>query len=203
MQKAIIFDWSGTLLDSFSCFLEVCELMFKELGREMPDNNEIKKTFTSPYMKFWNHYFPNLTKERQDKLYEMFIHQVREPKTFSLVKETLVVLESKGYMLFVVSSDPLSKLLPQVERAGIKELLVEVRGFAHDKTEVLKDLGKKHDLSMEQSYYIGDTEGDVFMGKSAGLKTVGVTWGFQDKKKLQASQPDYLLDSIEELQNIL
>ena len=64
MTKAIIFDWAGTLNDSFSNFCKVTELMFNELGGEPILADEIRLNFTVQYMKFWNRYFPDLSKEK-------------------------------------------------------------------------------------------------------------------------------------------
>ena len=54
MNKAFIFDWSGTLNDNFHCFYQVCNLIFKELNKEPISEKEIKLNHTLPYMKFWN-----------------------------------------------------------------------------------------------------------------------------------------------------
>ena len=53
---------------------------------------------------------------------------------------------------------------------------------------------EKHDI-----YYIGDTAGDIREGREAGVKTVGVTWGWHTKDKMLAAAPDYLFDKPEDL----
>lgn len=73
MNKAFIFDRSGTLSDNFHGFCQVCGLMLKELGKEPISPDDIRKTFTLPYMKFRNAHVPELTKERQDELFSKHI----------------------------------------------------------------------------------------------------------------------------------
>ena len=108
MHKAFIFDWSGTLSDNFHLFCKVCALIFTELGKEPIGPDEIKLNFTLPYMKFYNKYFPDLTKEKQDALFEKYIHTVGEPEIYKNVKETIDYLNKSGFELFILSSDPVS-----------------------------------------------------------------------------------------------
>ena len=57
-----------------------------------------------------------------------------------------------------------------------------------------------HDLVLPQdTYFIGDSEVDVLTGKNAGMKTVAVSWGFRDRKVLEAASPDVIIDSRAEL----
>ncbi|MFH0922830.1 MAG: HAD hydrolase-like protein, partial [Candidatus Micrarchaeota archaeon] len=112
MNKAIIFDWSGTLSDNFHCFCKVCGRMFKELGRPPISEEEIRLNFTIPYMKFWNKYFPDLAKEKQDDLYQKCMHEAGEPKTYPGAEETVKHLHDEEFKIFVVSSDWNSILLP-------------------------------------------------------------------------------------------
>ena len=86
MNKAVIFDWSGTLSDNFYCFYYVCKNMFIELDKKPINKNEIRLNFTQPYMQFWHKYFPNLDKDKQDKLYEKYIHLAGDPKIYKHVK---------------------------------------------------------------------------------------------------------------------
>jgi phosphoglycolate phosphatase len=58
---------------------------------------------------------------------------------------------------------------------------------------------KKYQVISENIYYIGDTTGDIKEGREAGIKTVGVTWGWHSKEKMASAEPDYLFDTPQEL----
>jgi phosphoglycolate phosphatase-like HAD superfamily hydrolase len=92
MNKAFVFDWSGTLNDNFHNFCQVCDLIFKDFGKESISQEEIRMTFTLPYMKFWNTHLPHLSKEKQDELYKKYIHQVSESQTYEGVVKTIKFL---------------------------------------------------------------------------------------------------------------
>ena len=203
MQKAVIFDWSGTLSDNFHLFSKVVSLMFEEIGHPQISDDEIRKNFTIPYMKFWNKFLPTLSKEKQEILYEKFIHQVGDPNIFPGIKEIVLSLHSGGYKLFVVSSDPKSKLLAETKNSGFCECLTEVCAGVHDKHLAIIYLIKKYSLDVANTFYVGDASGDVEEGKLAKVKTIGVSWGFQHKAVLKKSNPNYLADFPSELLSYL
>ncbi len=202
MGAAYIFDWSGTLSDNFHCFCRVCELMFAELGAEMISEDEIRMTFTTPYMKFWNLYFPKLSKKRQCELYEKFIHQAGNPELYRGVRLAISSLHKSGHKLYIVSSDPLSKLHPEIEKSGLSGMLDGIVGNVHHKKQALKLLVKKHKLNPAKTFYIGDTSGDIEAGKFAGVKTIGISWGFQHPLILAQSEPDFLISTIAGIKKI-
>ncbi len=203
MKKACIFDWSGTLSDNFHCFVQVCTLMFTELGKDPIYEEEIRLNFTLPYMKFWNAYFPDLSRAKQCELYEKYIHQVDEPELYNTVSKTVQLLHTAGWNIFILSSDPLSKLIPETKKSGLSQFFSKVVGDVHEKGEQILSLIDEFKLEPSLTYYIGDTTGDVEAGKTAGVNTVGISWGFQHKDVLAKSHPNFLIDDIFEMENIL
>lgn len=203
MNKAFIFDWSGTLSDNFYCFVAVCALMFKEYGLDPISEDEIKLNFDSPHMKFWNKYIPEQTPEEHHQLYEKFIHQVGDPVLYSGAKDIVRYVKGIGYKIIVLSSDPISKLIPEIKKSGLAGLFSKVIGGIYDKKETLTSLVKEFKLDRSSTFYVGDTAGDVRAAKYAKLKAVGVSWGFQHKSVLFKSQPDFLIDKIVEIKKIV
>lgn len=203
MTKGFIFDWSGTLANNFPNFCQTCGCMFKELGREPITPDEIRLHMTSPYMKFWNKYFPDLTKEKQDRLFKTYFNQTSAPDLFASVPETIEYLHASGHKLFVVSSDPDSILNPQLERSNLSKYFTEIVTDDYVKKETAKSIVDRYGLDPISSYFVGDCTGDIEAGKAASLKTVGLTWGFEHRDRLTKSNPDYLFDDISELMSLI
>ena len=55
----------------------------------------------------------------------------------------------------------------------------------------------------EECLYLGDTNTDMETGIAAGMDTVGVTWGFRDRKELASFHPRYLADHPAQVEEIL
>lgn len=58
-------------------------------------------------------------------------------------------------------------------------------------------------LSKDQSVIVGDTKFDLIGGKTVGIKTIAVTWGFGKNETLLAENPDFIADTTQELRDIL
>lgn len=50
---------------------------------------------------------------------------------------------------------------------------------------------------------IGDAISDLREGRAAEVKTIAVTWGFQDRSLLANEEPTHLVDQPEELLRLL
>jgi phosphoglycolate phosphatase-like HAD superfamily hydrolase len=203
MTKGFIFDWSGTLADNFSGFHWVCECMFKDLGGQPLTLEELRQNYVTPYMLFWNKYFPDLTKEKQDRMFANYFCQLEDSRLFPGVAEKIKQIYDNGHKVFVISSDPLKKLLPAIERSGLGSYFEQVIGEDEEKTGSAKSLVEKFGLDTRSSYFIGDCRGDIEAGKKANLKTVGLAWGFEPRNRLAEVSPDYLFDDISELKNLI
>ena len=60
-------------------------------------------------------------------------------------------------------------------------------------------IAERFGVSIDDTYFIGDSEVDVLTGKNAGMITLAVSWGFRERGVLEAAKPDFLFDSREEL----
>jgi phosphoglycolate phosphatase len=50
-----------------------------------------------------------------------------------------------------------------------------------------------------QCLFIGDTAIDIETGRSAGMFTIGVLWGFRDRLELEMHHADLIVDQPEEI----
>jgi len=59
------------------------------------------------------------------------------------------------------------------------------------------------DLAKEHILYVGDTRVDMQTAHNAGLKSVGVTWGFRSQKELEDHHADFIIRTPKELLSLL
>ncbi len=65
--------------------------------------------------------------------------------------------------------------------------------------EALRLLGS----GVEGAIYAGDSDVDVQTAHNAGLPCIGVTWGFRSKGVLEEAGADFLVDTPEQLLEIV
>lgn len=77
-------------------------------------------------------------------------------------------------------------------------------GIAHKPSpEPLLMICNQLNVLPEETLMIGDTELDIQCGKNAGTKTCGLTYGYRTRRQLEENTPDYVIDSIIELHDLI
>ena len=84
---------------------------------------------------------------------------------------------------------------------GLDRYFEDILGleFTLSKTEKIHHALDRYQAARQGTYYIGDTTGDIREARQAGVKTVAVTWGWHSHDKLALTEPDYLIDTPDEL----
>ncbi|MEI6058295.1 MAG: HAD family hydrolase, partial [archaeon] len=198
MIKNIIFDWSGTLSNDLTPVYTATMNVFKKLGLEILSLEEYKREFTLPYMKFYHKFRKDLDKEEVDKLFFNEINLVGEPRPFPKVMEVLEFLKDKETNIALLSSHPQEKLDREVENYGFGNFFLEVNGSVHDKVETIREILKRNNFHPEETAYVGDMAYDIEAGKSAGVTTIAVLWGYQTREQLLGENPDFIIKDLDE-----
>lgn len=69
------------------------------------------------------------------------------------------------------------------------------------KVKKIRRIRKQHPKA--ELWYVGDTRGDILEGRAARAVTVAVTWGWHDRERLAAGEPDHMVESVEALEALL
>ena len=79
------------------------------------------------------------------------------------------------------------------ERAGCR------KPSARFLEKTLSSLGR----APQEAVMIGDSPTDIEAGSRSGTATIGVLWGYRSRDQLTASDPDRIVESVEELEEVL
>jgi phosphoglycolate phosphatase len=60
---------------------------------------------------------------------------------------------------------------------------------------------EKFDLSKDEAVMVGDSNFDIEAGKAAGIRVIGVTYGFRNRDSL--TDADFIIDSFDEVLNVI
>ena len=204
--KTLIFDFDGTIADSFPVIWKIIDTLLvenkqpklTEKQRKTLKNmspREIIKEFQIPIIKL-----PFLLA----KGIVLINKEIQNISPIAGVGPVLKKLQQKGLNLGLLSSNSLTNL-----QLFLKNQQLEVFNFIASennlfgKDKALKKILHQHNLKIEETIYLGDEVRDIEACKKIGLKTAAVTWGFNTKNKLNAMQPDYLLEKPEEIMKIV
>lgn len=120
------------------------------------------------------------------------------------IPEMLKALKDKGIQLAVLSNKPDRQTVKVVKAIFGEELFDYAQGQKEGirrkpEPDGVWYLMEQMHVSKEECLYIGDSEVDAATGRNAGLKTIGVLWGFRDRKTLETAEVDDLIDRPDEL----
>ncbi len=207
MIRAILFDLDGTLLDSLPAHFNVYRKVFAGLGTPL-DPAIYARTYSPNWYVFYERM--GVPKERwpeADRLWLQF-YEAEAPHPRAGADEVLRAVRRSGRQLGLVTSGDRSRVERDLQRAGWDGLF-DVVVCGGDVTERKPLPGAlRHALAQLRaepaaSLYVGDTVEDMAMGQAAGTLTAGVLGGFSSREQLAATHPNYLIESLTDLIEIL
>lgn len=208
-MKLYIFDFDGTLGDSRGLIVRTMMDTFDKLGIPRPTTADCIATIGLPLEECFevSAHIGKKDSERCAETYrELFkLNNVPGAVTpFEGVIETLNTLYRQGKTLAIASSRRHESLDGLVSDFGITEMFSRIIG-ADDVTNakpdpepvniILSDLNFQPD----ETIVIGDAPYDIMMGRNAGTKTCGVTYGNGKREELEEAGADYMTDHFKDI----
>jgi len=129
-------------------------------------------------------------------------------RPFPEIPQLLSELESRGIRSAVLSNKPdgptreiVGELFPDDTFAIVRGARdgVPLKPNATSALEVASELG----INSELSVFVGDTSIDMKTGRNAGMRTVGVTWGFRDTEELLDNGAEHIIETPLQLLEIV
>ncbi|QHQ62166.1 HAD-IIIA family hydrolase [Anaerocolumna sedimenticola] len=205
----VIFDLDGTLLNTLEDLTDSVNYALGKFGYPLRTIDEIRQFVGNGVKVLINLAVPNKTSAEDTdkclKLYRKHYSENMQNKTrpYDGITEMLKSLKEKGIKLAVVSNkyDTAVKALcndyyKEYIEVAIGESPDVAKKPAPDSVfAALKELGSEK----EDALYVGDSDVDVHTAHNAGIKCVGVTWGFRNREILKREGADYIIDKPEEL----
>jgi len=204
--EGVLFDWDGTLIDSFHADTSAYLAMFQEIGIDW-GLEELEQNY-SPN---WYHVYraaglPRKRWEDADRLWRAHYAKHR-PKLISGARRVLARL-GREHPLGLVTSGDRDRVILQLREFRLTQLFTArvcsgdtVRKKPHP--EPLRLALRQMELDPSACVYVADAPQDVEMARRAGVRAIGVLGPFPTEKRLRAARPEFLLGSIVELPDVL
>lgn len=205
----LLFDLDGTLIDTNELIIQSFLHVFEKYYPEQYKRDDVLP-FMGPTL---IETFGEMNPEKMDEMIQMY-RDFNISKhdsmviAFDGVVDTLKTLKAEGYKLAIVTSK-----LREVAKMGTK--LTKIDEYfdvfvGHDDVKVHKPNPEALLLAMEklgskpeETMMIGDNFHDINAAKAAGTVSVGVAWTVRGREYIESYQPDYVIDQISDLLDIL
>ena len=211
-MKACIFDLDGTLTNTLESMTYSVNLTLKEMGLSQITKDQCRmfvgngaRVLIEESLKVSGD--PKASRiEEGMKIYGRIFDQncTYQVTLYEVIPEMLKALKDRGIHLAVLSNKPdrqTVKVVKEIFGDNIFDYAQGQKDGIRRKPEPdgVWYLMEQMQVSKEECLYIGDSEVDAATGKNAGLKTIGVLWGFRDRKTLETAGADHLIERPEEL----
>lgn len=207
--RAVLFDLDGTLADTVELILMSFrhtlrthrgqvppDAAFLEgIGRPLPvqiagfaDSEDERRAMLATYVEFQRSIhdtmvrpFPGVPSLLDELAGQGYPLGLVTSKGRSIAERTLSVCGLEATFDCVVCGDEVARGKPDPE--PVLRAMAEL-GVAHQSPRVL---------------FVGDSPHDVAAGRHAGVKTAAVGWGPIDRAVLEAAEPDFFVERVEDL----
>lgn len=204
--RAVVFDWDGTLLDSYHADATAYQEMFRTLGIAW-GIAELEKHYSPNWHRVYRAAgIPRRRWAEADRLWREAYAHLRP----ALMPGTRRVLRhlARNYVLGLVTSGNRARVRGQLRKFGLAQVF-RAAVFAEDALQkkphpvALKLALARLRLKPEECAYVGDSPEDMEMARRAGVQAVAVLGPFPNHQRLRASDADALLESLDELPGAL
>lgn len=203
MKKILIFDFDGTIADTYTMVLESYRHLAPVYGWKSLTDEALER----------------IRGEKPKDLMRKFgISKIQLPflvigvraylkrhsaemKPCAGIPEALQALAAQGVTLGILTSNSKENVETFLRTFGLEKYFLFVVSSRHlfGKHRALKKLMQQNSVDPADVAYIGDEIRDVEAAKAAGVTSVAVTWGFQNQTALTEMSPDYLFTNPAEL----
>jgi HAD superfamily hydrolase (TIGR01509 family) len=204
--QAVLFDWDGTLLDSFDADSSAYLAMFRELG--IPWGLKELALHYSP--NWYNVYraakIPRSKWEAANRAWhKQYVHH--KPRLVAGARR-IMAWTGRRYQMGLVTSGDRTRVLRQLRYFGLTGRFAS-RVCADDTTQKkpypapLRLALKQMCLDPKACVYVGDSPHDIEMSRRAGVRAIAIIGRFPTEAGLRAANPEFLLDSLAQLPAVL
>jgi phosphoglycolate phosphatase len=206
-MATILFDFDGVLADTLDDLLNFAREVCTQLGfpRE-PTPADLDVLETMSFVDYGRQLKlpPQHIDAFVSQCLQMFNQRSEPPKMFEGMGQ-VVAEAAKNNILAIVTGNTTPTVEGFLKANHLRECIrliigVEQKGSRPEKIKLaLRELRQRE----EAAYMVGDAVSDIRAARETSIKSIAVGWGHQSPTRLLTANPDYRVDSPEELLDLL
>ena len=210
--RAVFLDLDGTITDSGEGCMNGLRYMFKNIGREIPCEKELRRFLGPPIVGFLMQHY-GLGKDAAKTAYayyrEYYLSQgLYENRLYDGIEDVISAIKRSGKSVYIATSKPEAQAVDILTHFNILDLFDDVFAARHDlgvygKIDVLERAVSLLGETPERAVMVGDRFYDIEGGRHVGFDTIGVLYGYGDADELSTAGCDIIVDSVSDLSSIL
>ena len=212
MLKYAFFDLDGTLSNSSKGIMKAIKYALRNFDIEIDDEEYLKRYIGAPLIDCFMEFngFSLEQAETALKHYRDYYLTVGrfDNALFDGIADMLKTLNKRGVKCVVATSKPTDFMGNDIEYLGLNKYLYTAFGASFDdsrrhKKDIIKYGIEKLNANPLECVMVGDHHNDIIGANENNVKSIAVTYGYGVKRELLRYNPTYMVDSVNELKNIL
>ena len=208
----LIFDLDGTLLNSKLGIGNSLDYMFAQMGIDVDGSVVLDDLIGPPIHDGLKNIlgFDERQVELGVKLFREYYSTkgMFEAELFPGISDMMEELQNRGKRLYIATSKTDRYMESVLRHFEIDRYLTDFQGVAggkrHTKAGLITELMERNQLIPNKNVVmVGDTIFDIVGGQANEISTTGVGYGFGNSVKIQELNPDYFVEVVEELYELL
>ena len=211
--KYILLDLDGTVTDSAEGVINSVTYALRKLDYPVEQLGSMMKFIGPPLKQSFKEFccFDEDTIQKGVEYYREYysVTGITQLRLYGGIEHLLQTLKSHGKKVVLATSKPEIYAKRILENCGITEYFDLIAGSTLDasrntKAEVLTYILDTIKLcSLDDCLMVGDRKHDIIGAHSLGLKCAAVLYGYGNRAEFEQYGADYIVDSVEELEEFL
>lgn len=207
MQKAIVFDLDGTLLDTLEDIAISANHALETLGFEAHETSKYRYFVGEGVIKLFENIFASNPQNSEMVMQAVHLFEEHYAKQFQQttklydgVSKMLTFCQTRGLKMAILSNKPnnFTKMCAiKYLRPWHFDVVFGAREGIPRKPhpQGAFDVAEALHVKPQECYYVGDTMIDMQTAVHAGMIPIGALWGFRDEEELRTHGAHYLCSS--------
>ncbi len=209
--RLAIFDCDGTLIDGQASICEAMETAFATCSLPAPGRNDIRRAVGLSLPIAIGTLLPDADRETCLKLTDAYKQAFGNARAQGRISQPLIpgisdvldALQSAGWLMGVATGMSDRGLTHCLATHGITDRFVSLqtadRHPSKPHPSMIETALFDADANAQDAVMIGDTCFDIEMARQAGVRGIGVNWGYHPPDELLAAGAEFVADTPAEL----
>lgn len=205
--KVIIFDFDGTVADTFDALVTISNNLAPEFGylpttpEDIPKIKDLTTREIIQQSGLAVYKIPFLLRKVISELNSK-IHALSPVEG---MQTALFELKRQGNNLGIITSNDRKNVQIFLQNNGLLELFTFIYGGTRifGKSRVINNFLRQANLRPEEVIYVGDETRDIEAAKKSNIQVIAVSWGFNSRKVLKQQKPDFLIEHPQQLVELI
>ena len=210
--KLVIMDLDGTLVDSQEFIISATTVAFRDEGLKVPKRENILSIIGLSLAEAFRVLNKDLNEKQIKKLisefkkcYNTFNQEQLISPLYENAKNFLENLKRNEEIILAIATGKGLKGLLQILKAHNLEAFfskLQTSDFYPSKPDptMLVSLMKTLKIKTEDAVMVGDTDFDISMAHRAGIKSIGVLWGYHSISRIKLMKPTAIVENFADLE---